>query len=291
MRLHRTIPGPCPIHVEVHGRETAPSLVLLLGLGMQLDEWPRSFLDTLARDFQVICIENRDMGRSGRCGPDTAPLDDGPGGQAAHGPYTLFDMRDDVMRVLRALDVHRFAVVGFSMGGMIAQLVAAEAGQRVTAFAQICSSAGEADAPFPAPALKRFQRIASGFENEADMVDWLAEDLVWCAAPSPMSPSEAVDMATAMQKSGFTTGGYARQLSAIRSSGDRTGYLREIMAPSLVIGAEQDRCLLPESSHRAHALIRASVLKMFSNTGHSLDEKILDHLARWLVAALSAAQP
>nr|WP_319948191.1 alpha/beta fold hydrolase [uncultured Shimia sp.] len=119
------------------------ALVLLLGLGMQLGEWPKSFLDNLARDFRVICIENRDMRQSGRCGPDDEQLDDSHGEEAPLLPYTLHDMRDDVMRVLRELEVDRFAVVGFSIGGMIAQLVAEQAGDRLFAFAQICSSAGE----------------------------------------------------------------------------------------------------------------------------------------------------
>ncbi|SCM67266.1 alpha/beta fold hydrolase [Donghicola eburneus] len=284
--LQRIIDGPCPIYVEVRGRETAPALVLLLGLGMQLDEWPRPFLDKLARHFRVVCIENRDMGRSGRCGPDKNAQDAALGGHASQVAYSLFDMRDDVMRVTRELNLPRFAVVGFSMGGMIAQLVAAKAGDRLTAFAQICSSAGEAEAPIPAVTMKRFERVAKGFETDAEMVAHLADDLIWCAAPSPVSPSEAVDLATAMQKSGFTTGGYGRQLSAITSSGDRTEYLQRITAPSLVIGAEQDRCILPESSHRAHALIERAELKMFSHTGHSLEAYILDDLEMWLLGAL-----
>ncbi|WP_164727035.1 alpha/beta fold hydrolase [Shimia sediminis] len=289
--MRRTIPGPCPIYVEVRGRDTAPCIVLLLGLGMQLGEWPKDFLDELARDFRVICIENRDMGRSGRCGSDEEPLDERYDGNAPRLPYTLFDMRDDVMRVLQELDVCRFAVVGFSMGGMIAQLVAGQAGGRLTAFVQICSSAGEADAPIPPPALKRFKRISRGFETEAEMLEWFEEDLIWCAAPSKMTRAEAVEVAEAMQISGFTTGGYTRQLAAIRFSGDRTDYLRRIAAPSLVIGADQDRCLASESSRRAHALIPGSKLRMFDGVGHSLDEKMLGHLTNWLFATIPGALP
>lgn len=289
--MRRTIPGPCPIHVEMHGCETAPCIVLLLGLGMQLGEWPKSFLENLAQDFRVICFENRDMGQSGRCGPNDEQLGDSCDGQAPLLPYTLHDMRDDVMRVLQELDVHRFAVIGFSMGGMIAQLVAEQAGERLRAFAQICSSAGEADAAIPKPALRRFKRIASGFETEAEMLEWFEEDLIWCAAPSPMTRSKARELATAMRNSGFTTGGYARQLAAIRFSGDRASSLKGILAPSLVIGANQDRCLASESSHRAHALIPRSELRMFDGVGHSLDEEMLRHLEHWLVTTIQTAQP
>lgn len=105
-----------------------------------------------------------------------------------------------------------------------------------------------------------------------------------------MTRAVAKETAISMIQSGFTTGGYARQLAAIRFSGDRTAYLKRIEAPSLVIGAHQDRCLSSDSSYRAHTLIQGSELKMFDGVSHNLEERMLQHLSQWLSSRVIARQ-
>lgn len=284
-----TIAGDCPIHVEMHGDSAAPCIVLILGLGMRVAEWPRDFLSGLSQDFHLICVENRDMGMSGRCGPDTdiasnEILATGSSPQAV--PYTLFDMRDDVLRVLDTLNIDRFAVVGFSMGGMIAQLVAAKAGTRVTTLAQICSSAGETDFPTSDTSWERFRRTAHPFDNEDELVDWLTEDLMWWSWPTSLPESEARAAALDMIAGGFSAGGYARQLLALSCSGDRQADLKSVKATTLVIGGGRDRCILPVSSRRAHELIVGSELVLFDDMGHTLDPRAMNHLENWLRGTL-----
>lgn len=280
----------CPIHAEMHGDASSPCIVLILGLGMRLEEWPQEAIADLARDFRVICIDNRDAGRSGRCGPDVdrsavESLETGaPYGQEPL-PYTLFDMRDDVLRVLDELQINKFAVAGFSMGGMIAQLVAAEAGTRVAGMVQICSSAGETAAPVPEETWQRFLRNARPFENRDALIRWLAEDLIWCSAPSPLR--DAVEAAEAMVDGGYTPGGYARQLLALSRSGDRGAYLAQITCPALVIGAAQDRCIEPASSQLAKRLIPNAELVICENTGHALEPHVMAHLSSWLRKTLT----
>ncbi|MDE9449961.1 alpha/beta fold hydrolase [Aliiroseovarius sp. Z3] len=94
-------------------------------------------------------------------------------------PYTLFDMRDDVLRCVNALEIEHFALLGFSMGGMIAQLVAAETGDRVTGLIQICSSGGEATLPTSNSGWTRILRTAQPFKSEQALLEWLAEGLTW----------------------------------------------------------------------------------------------------------------
>ncbi len=287
MGVHRTIENVCPIHIEIHGDENAPCIVLLLGLGMQLAEWPLDFIGKLSEQFYVVCIENRDMGRSGRCGPDFQPnlarlLAEKPCGDDVRIPYTLFDMRDDVLRTVDTLGVEEFAIAGFSMGGMIAQLVAAHPDQRITAFAQICSSGGEASAPFSSAAYARLHALAQASNTKADLIDMLVHDLIWFSAPSCLSEVKAKDLAATMLDTGFTTGGYARQLLAIQCSGDRSDDLRCIQAPAIIIGAKQDRCLTLRGSNRAHDLIPHAEYKLFDGMGHSLDTVALDYLTTWV---------
>ncbi|WP_299665868.1 alpha/beta hydrolase [uncultured Ruegeria sp.] len=285
----KAITSDCPIHIEMHGDVSAPCIVMILGLGMQLTEWPRDLLQRLSRDFHLICVENRDMGLSGRCGPD---IDTEATGMLAVEPdpntipYTLFDMRDDVLRVVDTLNIDQFAIVGFSMGGMIAQLVAAKAYGRVSGMVQICSSAGEADMPSPSGAWDRFLRTASPFDTEQELADWLVEDLIWWSNPTPLSKTNARAAALDMIAGGFSPGGYARQLLALNGSGDRQEDLKNIQAPALVIGGAQDRCIEPDSSRRAHELITGSDLVFYEGMGHALDPQALQHLENWLVETL-----
>jgi pimeloyl-ACP methyl ester carboxylesterase len=294
MGMHPTIESVCPIHIEIHGDKNAPCIVLVLGLGMQVAEWPLNFIRKLSEQFYVVCIENRDMGRSGRCGPDLEPglarlLAEKPCGDDAGIPYTLFDMRDDVLRAVDTLGVEKFAIVGFSMGGMIAQLVAARPDKRVTAFAQICSSGGEASAPFPPAAYARLLAVAQVGNSNAELIDMLALDLIWFLSPSRLTEDDAKDLAAKMLEAGFTPGGYARQLLAIQCSGDRSDDLRSIQAPTIIIGARQDRCLSLDGSNRARELIPHAEFKVFDGIGHSLEPVALDYLTTWLCNVATAA--
>jgi len=244
----------------------------------------------------VVCIENRDMGRSERYGPDFEPelarfLEGKPCCEDAGIPYTLFDMRDDVLRAVDTIGVEKFAIVGFSMGGMIAQLVAAHPDQRVTAFAQICSSGGEASAPILPAAYEKFLALAQAGNSKTELIDMLVRDLIWFSAPSPLSEDDANDLAAMMLKTGFTPGGYARQLLAIQCSGDRSDDLRRIQAPAIIIGAKQDRCLSLDGSSRARDLIPHAKIKVFDGMGHSLDPAALDYLTAWLCNVATARQP
>ncbi|MES0864509.1 alpha/beta hydrolase [Ruegeria sp. SCPT10] len=288
--MNKTIAGDCPIHIEMHGDVSAPCIVMILGLGMRLTEWPQNLLHRLSRDFHLICVENRDMGLSGRCGPDidteaTGMLAVGPDPKTV--PYTLFDMRDDVLRVVDTLNIDRFAVVGFSMGGMIAQLIAAQAGSRVSGMVQMCSSAGEAHIPSSDNTWDRFMRTARPFGTEAELLNWLTEDLVWWSAPTPLSETGARAAARDMIAGGFSSGGYARQLLALYGSGDRQAELKKIKVPALVIAGAQDRCIVPDSSRHAHDLITGSNLVLCEGMGHALDPRAIQHLETWLRRVLS----
>lgn len=284
MTLPRIIQGSAPIHFERHGDKAAPCLVMVLGLGMHLQDWPRALLRDLARDFFLICVENRDMGQSCRYGPDNDPaaVSQLMRDPAQNAPYTLFDMRDDVLRVVDALNVDRFAVVGFSMGGMVAQLVAAQGGHRITGMAQICSSAGEAKLPTMPSTWDRFIRTAQPFDTPEELADWLTEDQIWWSTPTPLSEDAARQVASDMIAGGFSSGGYARQLQALYGSGDRQAELRKITAPALVIGGAQDHCIVPDSSRRAHAAIAGSKLVLFEAMGHALAPQATHHLKTWL---------
>lgn len=94
-------------------------MILLVGLGMQMFEWPASFVENLSTSHRVICVENRNAAPSPRCGPESEPgaadvsLREDVDEARKRAPYSAFDMRDDVLALLNKLGIDDFDIVGF----------------------------------------------------------------------------------------------------------------------------------------------------------------------------------
>lgn len=271
MKSGMVVSGDVALAVETLGERDAPAIVLCQGLGMRVADWPDRLIEGLAGQFFVVLVENRDIGRSGR----------------ADKPYTLFDMATDIERVASELGLERFALLGFSMGGMIAQIVAARCRDRVTALIQICSSSGETEPPFPEEARRRFQITARGFASREATIDWLAEDTAYFAAPETVSPAEARRNAVDMVEAGHSAKAFARQYAAICGSGDRSDLLRLIAAPALVIAGSGDVCIPPESSRRAAALIPRARFVRLEGAGHWIGDAAIHATLAWLDETVS----
>ena len=137
------------IEYEETGPPDAPVILLIMGLGMQLIGWPESFCERLAaRGFRVVRFDNRDAGLSSRmpsAGPlaTTAMMARALFGLPVRPPYTLDDMARDTVGLMDALGIGQAHVVGASMGGMIAQIVAIEHPKRVKSLTSIMSTSGD----------------------------------------------------------------------------------------------------------------------------------------------------
>ncbi|HNO65923.1 MAG TPA: alpha/beta hydrolase, partial [Tepidiformaceae bacterium] len=100
-------------------------LVLIRGLGSDLQAWSLQ-VPELAKHFRVITYDNRGAGRTGA--PDK--------------PYTIAGMADDLAALLDALDIPTACILGYSMGGMIAQEFALKHPARVEKLILLGTSAG-----------------------------------------------------------------------------------------------------------------------------------------------------
>ena len=114
------------------GNKTDPAIVLVMGLGSQMVQWPIDFCEALASSgYRVIRFDNRDIGLSEKVKVDKEVSILKVMAMKAVGlpvsvPYDLYDMAQDAVGVLDALEIDRAHWVGVSMGGMIAQVVAAK---------------------------------------------------------------------------------------------------------------------------------------------------------------------
>ena len=137
------------IEYEAIGPRNGSPMVLIMGLGMQLTAWPDEFCQGLAnRGFRVIRFDNRDTGLSTKMpalGPlkATAMLAGATLRLPVRPRYGLSDMARDAIGLMDALDIDRAHIVGASMGGMIAQIVAADYPERVKSLVSLMSTSGK----------------------------------------------------------------------------------------------------------------------------------------------------
>ena len=135
------------------GDKSTPAIVLIMGLGTQMISWPEDFCAGLAdRGFRVIRFDNRDIGLSTKI--ETAPPVDlataigrAMAGKPINPPYTLNDMAADTISLMDVLGIKRAHIVGASMGGMIAQIIAAQHQDRTRSLTSIMSSSGDPKLP------------------------------------------------------------------------------------------------------------------------------------------------
>jgi pimeloyl-ACP methyl ester carboxylesterase len=256
---------------ETFGDPGDPALLLTMGLATQMLGWHEDFCGELARrDFYVIRYDNRDVGRSqtmtGRV-PSVLQLLRRDKRAAS---YTLEDMAADAIGLLDHLGIGQAHVVGASMGGMIAQTMAARFPDRVLSLVSMMSNTGARWSGQPSPRLyhvllKDPPRDRAGYQDHA----------VWVFSKigSPGFERDDDDLRRIAGMSfdrGINPAGTARQLAAIIHSGDRTPLLRTITAPTLVIHGARDR-LVPPSGGRATArAIPGSRLLLIPGMGHDI---------------------
>jgi pimeloyl-ACP methyl ester carboxylesterase len=297
--------GGLELDYESFGHADTPAILLIMGLGMPGVAWPDPLVDGLvAAGFRVIRFDNRDCGHSGKVAGGRMPdlriaIARALLRRRVIAPYTLDDMAADSVGLLDVLGIERAHLVGASMGGMIAQNIAALYPQRVASLTSIMSSTGN---PSPRVALGRpgaLRAILTRPTSTSD-VETLVEHYVRVFGVIG-SPGFAVDgellrhNLRRIVSRGIHPAGTARQLLAILASGDRRALLARIVAPTLVVHGSDDP-LLPVAAGRDTALhIPGARLEIISGMGHDLPPGVQPLLVERIVAhcrgALRAPAP
>jgi pimeloyl-ACP methyl ester carboxylesterase len=267
--------GGLQICFRTDGDPSATPMVLIAGLGQQLISWPQDFVDSLVdRGFYVIRHDNRDCGRSTRL--DNVPT---PGvlrqlvRRFVPEQYTLEDMAEDTIAVLDAVGVGRVHVVGMSMGGMIAQTVAARHPERTLSLISIFSNTGHLFNGWVDPraliaVIKPPQR-----EREANADAFVAMFRIIASAGFPLDETELRQLALDSYDRGDGARahrGTARHIGAIYKSGDRTRQLSGITAATLVIHGDRDLMVHPTGGRATARAIPGARLVTIPGMGHDL---------------------
>lgn len=274
------------IACQVDGDPNGVPVLLIMGLGMQMIAWPDDLIDGLVEQgFRVIRFDNRDAGLSDKFDHAGTPnllfaLARNLLRLPLRPAYTLEDMAADAIGVLDALGVAKAHVVGASMGGMIAQIVAARYPQRVATLISIMSSSGRRGLPGPTREARAvlFKRPANPKDFDS-IVAHGAHTFRVIGSPAYPTPEPQLRARVARAlKRNVCPGGVARQMVAIAASGDRSALLARIGAPSLVIHGAADPLVPLACGQDTARKIPGARLEVIEGMGHDLPAQLIERL-------------
>ncbi|MBL8309285.1 MAG: alpha/beta hydrolase [Burkholderiales bacterium] len=269
---------------------TAPTVLLVMGLGMQLIAWPDVLVRALTgAGYRVIRFDNRDIGLSQKTNarvPNLALLTIRYRlGMTTHADYTLRDMVEDARGVLDALGVARCHVVGASMGGMIAQGLAASHPDRVRSLTSIMSTTGARRLPKATPRASMAFIARPRSHRRDDVIEHFARFLAVIGSPRFPTPlSELRERVGTAYDRCYEPRGTSKQLAAIIASGDRSAEVRSITVPTLVIHGADDPLVPLENGEDTARKIRGARLEVIPGMGHDFGAivPIIDKLLPFL---------
>ena len=271
------------IEYEEKGNKDGSPLILIRGLGTQLIDWPEKLIDGLAEGgFRVIYHDNRDVGLSSKIdhagSPDLMDVMQKVGaGKPIKAPYTISDMAQDVTGLMDVLEISTANVFGISMGGMIAQSLAAKHGLRVRSMISVMSSSGNPDLPPGNP--EAMGRLFSAPPEPGDRDAVIAhgvETLKVIGSPGfPETESDLFKIAANRYDRCYCPEGVARQMMAVMSDGSRVEMLKSISVPSLVIHGLDDPLVPVEAGRDTAKHIPNASLKVIGGMGHNIPDELV----------------
>jgi pimeloyl-ACP methyl ester carboxylesterase len=277
---------------ETFGSASDPTALLIMGLATQMIAWPDEFCTRLAgRGFHVVRFDNRDAGRSthikGR--PPTARELLTRSKKPAR--YRVSDMAGDAAGLLRELDIAPAHVIGVSMGGMIAQTLAARHPESVLSLTSIMSNTGSVFTGRPGLSIYPLflQRPRGGREASIEQT-MKVFDLI--GSRGLEKDSDLIrEMAARAYDRDHDAAAPGRQLAAIVASGNRTKELRRIKVPTLVIHGSEDRMISPSGGRATAKAIPGAKLMKIKGMGHDLPAAAWDQMIDGIEENARRAEP
>jgi proline iminopeptidase len=289
------------IDCEVHGDPGAPTILLIMGLGMPAALWPDPVVQTLTgAGFRVVTFDNRDAGGSTRLEGVRVPNVLRAIGRAllrrtVAAPYTLDAMAADTIGLLDALGIAQAHVVGASMGGMIGQVIAANYPSRVLSLTSIMSNSGNPDRRVAFGSWKALRAIIHRppppDDHEA-VVRHLMRLFGVIGSPAFRHELESMrPLFERVARRGLYRAGTSRQLLAVLATGDRRPLLAQIKAPTLVVHGADDPLVPVAAGRDTAAHIPGATLEIVDGMGHDFPPGLMAQLAARIVEHCRAAQP
>ena len=287
-----------------YGPKDAEPILLVQGLGGQLINWPDHLIDFLiSNNFRPIVFDNRDTGLSSRLTDDR--FAEGNRSKTINStylkyyfrlpinpPYTLDDMASDAILILDKLDIDKTHLLGMSMGGMIAQIIAANHPERINSFTLIASSIS-APSPLNGPTrdVRRLlmKRSANPYSTNDERIERSKKIF-------SLIGLEGYDLDTeefynksieSIERAGPDDTGFSRQIMAILGSKNRIKKVKSIKAKTLIIHGKEDPLIKVKNAYKTNKLIKNSSLIILPNMRHLIEPPVFDLFKDDLLAHLN----
>ncbi len=225
------------IHYRISG-DGARTLVLVNGVGDDLDGWVNQVDDFVRAGLRVVSYDNRGVGRSG----------------APPGPYTSAEMAADLKALVAGLGLGRFHLAGVSMGGAIAQEYAVAFPDDLLSLV-LANTFAVAD-PFTAAAFGTWATVALA----AGMPVMMRAQAPWIFSPGfySRSPERVAELIAGAEGSTQPATAFAAQMAALNGH-DCAGRIGAVRVPTLVLAASDDIIIRPGLSRRLFDLLAPGV--------------------------------
>jgi pimeloyl-ACP methyl ester carboxylesterase len=278
------------VEVDDQGPPAGEPLLMIMGLGMPLVAWPDALVQMLvSRGFRVIRFDNRDIGLSQHFDACGLPNLAWAGIRYAmhlsvRAPYSLRDMAGDALGVMDALSLRSAHVVGASMGGMIAQHLAAMRPERVRSLGLMMTTSGSRRLPQPGLRVRRALLSRPAGSDTASVVAHLQRVLQVIGSPAYPPDAAQRQNLQAMVERSWHPAGTARQIVAVIADGDRTPLLGRIAAPTRVIHGLDDPLVRVAAGRDLVVRIPGAVADFIPGMGHDLPPALFEYFAAGIAA-------
>jgi pimeloyl-ACP methyl ester carboxylesterase len=228
---------------------TGPALLLIMGGGLSMDGWPPSFVDALAAHHEVVVFDNAGVGRTSAVSAPTS--------------LSITAMASQTSALISALRLRRPAVLGWSMGGMIAQALAVSHRAQVSRLILAATAVGTGKGrPIPQPTAGEFGR------SPAKLVSLLFPKNQAAAASAYLNDIEQYPgfygMSLATYRSQYVA--VQRWVAGQDAAGPLVGNLR---VPTLVADGTQDQYIGIANDRLLASSVPGAKLLLYDDAGHA----------------------
>ena len=286
-----------------YGPDDAEPILLVQGLGGQLINWPQHLIEYLIdNNFRPIVFDNRDTGLSTRVVSDSFS-DEKRGNTILRSyiryylrlpiksEYTIDDMANDAVAVLDDLNILQAHVLGISMGGMIAQIIASSYSDRTKTFTLIASTAST-PSPLNGPTRKVRKLLMDRTKNPSSTIDQRVKRTrkifseIGYQGVDLNTDEFYQNVVSAVKRGGKDDTGFGRQLTAILGSENRLDKVKSIKAPTLIIHGKEDPLIKVKNAYKTNKLIKDSKLIVISDMRHLIEPPVFDQFKQDLLKHL-----
>jgi pimeloyl-ACP methyl ester carboxylesterase len=248
-----------------------PKAVVIMGLGGSNVAWGDALISGLTSGgYEILILDNRDTGASTRFDSWGQPLLwwqllKYRLGFSVNAPYTLNDMAADITGLMQEIGYEEAHIVGASMGGMIAQIVAARYPERTRSLISIMSTTNAPHLPPPtAEAEMDLRNLATGDAQE--------------------------ERERSIRERGFYPESMQRHLMAIFKTGDRSSEVASIKAPTLVLHGADDGLVPPQHGRHTASLIQDSRFLLIEGMAHNMPDEVIPLLVSEMTAHMNTVE-